>query len=73
MTTPTELLAAADAARTIGAIVDELERAVIGKRAVLELVVLELRALRRLVGTLFLVAVVLALVLPAIAAFVASS
>jgi hypothetical protein len=43
------------------------------ERDLLELVVLELRALRRLVGTLFLVAVVLALVLPAIAAFVASS
>ena len=44
MTTPTQLLTAADAARTIGAIVDELERAVIGKRAVLQLVVLGLVA-----------------------------
>ncbi len=44
MTTSAELLAAADASRAVSAIVDELERAVIGKRAVLELVVLGLIA-----------------------------
>jgi MoxR-like ATPase len=44
MTAAPELIAPPDAAATIGAILDELERAVVGKRGVLELILLGLVA-----------------------------
>ena len=44
MTAPTSIVAPADAARLVAGVLDELERAVVGKRPVLELVLLGLIA-----------------------------